>query len=216
MVFIDIRAETHDETPEIQNGSTSTIVKAGHGHAFPIKKGTKFRIIDTHGKQIVDLTAWVLNKDNRTINKHHHFSADHTRWALQGATPAIGESLLTNTAKPLLKITDDTVKVHDMTFACCYPELYAKEGYEKHRSCSGNIAEAMRQWGIASHLEVTSPFNVFQNTPFYSLKGGLLSSRPGDYIEFEVMLDCVVAVSSCPYDLNGFGKPTDIEIVVGV
>jgi uncharacterized protein YcgI (DUF1989 family) len=190
-------------------------VKAGHGAAFPIKAGTKFSVIDTHGKQIVDLTAWVLNKDSKTINKNLHFSADHTRWALQGATPAIGEYLFTNTGAPLLKITGDTVKVHDMTFACCYPELYAHEGLKHHRSCSGNIAEAMKRWGINSHMEVTSPFNCFQNTPLYSLKGGLMSSRAGDYIEFEVLVDCVVAVSSCPYDLNGFGPPTDVEILIG-
>ena len=45
------------------------------------------------------------------------------------------------------------------------------------------------------------PFNVFQNTPDYSLKD-LGCSRPGDYVEFEVLgRDCVVGVSSCPYDV---------------
>jgi uncharacterized protein YcgI (DUF1989 family) len=74
----------------------------------------------------------------------------------------------------------------------------------------------MKPWGIGSHLEVHSPFNCFQNTPFYSLKGGLLSSKAGDYIEFEAVTDCVVAVSSCPFDLEDFDGPTDVEVVVGV
>jgi hypothetical protein len=62
----------------------------------------------------VDLTAWVLKDDGNTINKAHHFSSDITNWKLQGATPAIGEYLYTNSGSKLLKITDDTVKVHDM------------------------------------------------------------------------------------------------------
>lgn len=201
-------------TSKSTSKSTSTIVKAGYGHAFPIKKGQHFKIIDIYGLQIVDLTGWVLSPNGTTIQKSHHFSADITRWNLHGATPAIGEYLYTNSGSQLWKVTQDTVKVHDMTFACCYPEIYASLGAAGHRSCSGNIAEAMRPWGIESHLEVRGPFNCFQNTPFYSLKGGLMSSRPGDFIEFEVMMDCVVVVSSCPWDRDGFGSPTDIEIVV--
>lgn len=158
---------------------------------------------------------WVLQEDGKSIDKNHRFSADHTRWDLGGAIPAIGESLLTYIARPLLNIRDDTVRVHDMTSACCYPELYAKEGMEGHRNCSGNVAEAMEPWGIKSHLEVTSPFSCFQNTLYFSLKWDLLTSRSRDFIEFEVMLDCVVAVNSCPYDLNGFEKPTEVEILVG-
>jgi len=195
---------------------TSTTVPAGHGYAFVVKAGQKFRITDTHGHQIVDLTAWVLSKDGKTIDKAHHFSADHTRWELKGATPAIGESLYDNTGLPLLKLVSDTCRVHDMTFACCYPELYARAGFKGHRSCSGNIAEAMEKWGIGDHKEVISPFNCFQNTPFYALKGDLLSSRPGDYVEWKALRDMVVAVSSCPYDMDGFGAPASVEIVVGV
>jgi len=116
----------------------------------------------------------------------------------------------------MLKIVKDTVKVHDMTFACCYPELYEREGFKDHRSCSGNLAEAMKDWGIESHLEIRNPFNCFQNTPNYSLKGGLLSSKPGDYVEFEAHIDVVVALSSCPFDLEDFEGPTSVEVVVGM
>jgi len=192
----------------------STTVKAGYGHAFPVRKGEHFKIIDTHGRQIVDLTGWVLNSDGKTIQKNHHLSADITRWNLQGATPSIGECIYTNSGSPLFKVVADAVKVHDMTFACCYPEIYAELGFPNHRSCSQNIAEAMAPWGIESHLEVKGPFNCFQNTPFYAKKGALMCSRPGDLIEFEVMMDCVVAVSSCPWDRDGFGQPTDVEIMV--
>ena len=93
--------------------------------------------------------------------------------------------------------------------------MYEDAGLTGHRSCATNIAEVMGM--EAGILGVTDPFNCFQNTPNYSLKR-LGSSKPGDYIEFEAMLDCVCAVSCCPYDLDGFngGRITDIAVVTGV
>lgn len=89
-----------------------------------------------------------------------------------------------------------------MTFMACNPAFYETQGFKGHRSCAENIAEAMKPFGMQSYLDATSvdPFNVFQNTPDYSLKD-IGASRPGDYVEFEVLKDAVVAVSSCPYDL---------------
>jgi len=64
--------------------------------------------------------------------------------------------------------------------------------------------------------EVPDPFNIFQNTPFYALKGNLLSSRKRDYVETVAEMDVICVVSSCPYDLNGFGRPTEVGIEVGI
>lgn len=91
---------------------------------------------------------------------------------------------------------------HDMTFMACNPAFYAEKGCKGHRSCAENIAEAMAPWGMSSYLEAASvdPFNVFQNTPDMTLKD-LGCSRPGDFVEFEVLKDAVVGVSSCPYDV---------------
>lgn len=141
----------------------------------------------------------------------------YTRYHLAGVTPATGECLWTNKDEPILQIVDDTVKVHDMTFMSCFPELYTKKGIKNHRSCASNIAEVMKDRGMTSHLEVTDPFNIFQNTPSYSLKP-LGSSKPGDYIEFKAMKDCICAASCCPYDLEGFngGRITDVAVVTGI
>ena len=60
-------------------------------------------------------------------------------------------------------------------------------------------------------------FNIFQNTPNYTLKP-LGSSKPGDYIEFEALKDIICAASCCPYDLDGVngGKITDVAVVTGI
>ncbi|KAF4552095.1 Hypothetical protein D9617_11g009430 [Elsinoe fawcettii] len=191
------------------HASNFIIVPAAHGYAFEVRKGDRFRVIDLYGEQIVDFAAWVAG-----TQLTEKLSMSYTRYHLSGITPAIGECLWTNKDEPILRITADTVKVHDMTFMSCFPEMYQKLGLEGHRSCASNIAEVMAPHGMRSYLDVTDPFNIFQNTPNYSLKR-LGSSKPGDYIEFEALKDTICAVSSCPYDLNGVngGHITEIGIM---
>lgn len=131
------------------------ICKAAHGIAFQVSKGERFRIVDVEGEQIVDFAAWV--QDTNLVEK---LSMAYTRYHLSGATPAVGECLWSNKDEPLLRITKDTVRVHDMTFMSCFPELYEKMGLKNHRSCAGNIAEVMKPYGMNSYLEVTDPFNI--------------------------------------------------------
>ncbi len=181
-------SDNHDEKMHI--------VPAGHGFAFEVKKGDHFRIVDLHGQQVVDFAAWVLPDMKEKL------SMAYTRFRLAGATPMVGECLMTNKDTPVFRLVEDTVKVHDMTFPSCFPELYEKLGLPGHRSCAVNIAEVMKPYGMKNYLEATDPFNIFQNTPNYSLKA-LNSSRPGDYVQFEALKDTVCAVSCCPYDQVG-------------
>jgi uncharacterized protein YcgI (DUF1989 family) len=190
---------------------TKTIVPAGHGHAFVVSKGARFRIVDLHGEQVVDLFAWVYDPllSLTTLEK---MSTAYTRYHLRGVTPTIGEHLYSNADRKLLRVVADTVRVHDMTFMACFPSMYSKTG---HRSCAQNVFEVMRKYGIGDILELPEPFNCFQNTPNYSLKA-MGSSKPGDYIEFEALEGLVVAVSCCPYEVDGFngGSITDVAVVV--
>jgi uncharacterized protein YcgI (DUF1989 family) len=229
---VPIRIGTHDEasisSPTNLSSSTSfcthrrlskILVPAGHGHAFAIARGTRFRIVDLHGEQVVDLFAWV--RDNSTADKPasslplEKMSMAYTRYHLSGVTPTIGEQLYSNADRPVLRVTADTVKVHDMTYMACYPKMYTDEGLHGHRSCAANVVEAMQKFGMKDILELPDPFNCFQNTPNYSLKR-LGSSKPGDYVEFEACEDVLVAVSCCPYELGGFngGKITDVAVVI--
>ncbi|KAF2458599.1 hypothetical protein BDY21DRAFT_340730 [Lineolata rhizophorae] len=206
-----LEAATDDSVPSISR----TIVPAGHGYSFAVSAGERFRIVDLHGQQVVDFMAWA--RTGRRCHLDEKVSMAYTRYHHYGATPSTGDYLWTNRDRELFRITDDTVRVHDMTFMACFPELYEKRGLRGHRACASNIAEAMAPWGMKNHLEVADPFNLFQNTPLYAIKGNLLSSRPGDFIEFEALDDAVVAISCCPYDLDGFngGKITDVAVMTG-
>lgn len=176
------------------------VVPAGHGYSFEVQKGTHFRVVDLHGTQVVDFVAWVPPSLTEKV------SMAYTRYHLSGATPTIGECLYTNADRPLFKVVADTVKTHDMTFMACFPKLYEDKGLKGHRSCAANVAEVMAKYGLgdgeggAGVLDMPDPFNIFQNTPLYTLKP-LGCSKPGDYIEFEVLEDAVCAVSCCPYEI---------------
>lgn len=191
--------------------TTTHIVPAAHGHAFEVRAGSRFRIVDLHGEQVVDFMAWCLPYTPST----EHLSMSYTRHAIGGsAPPQVGECLYTNRDEPMFKLVVDTVKTHDMLYMACNPGFYKRLGQEGHRSCATNVAEAMAGWGMQSWLEVVDPFNVFQNTPYYALKA-LGCSRASDYIELEALKDVVCAVSSCPFDADGFngGKVTEVAVV---
>ncbi|KAJ5790729.1 uncharacterized protein N7518_007740 [Penicillium psychrosexuale] len=171
------------------------IVPAAQGYVFEVMKGERFRIVDIHGLQIVDFMAWVNEPGLK-----EHVRMSYTRFRLQGVSPDIGEHLRTNLDAPALTIIADTCKVHDMTFMPCFPEIYAECGLEGHRSCAMNITEAMEPYGITSRLELPDPFNIFMNSPNYTLKP-ISNSKPGDYIEMEALKDLIIGISCCPYDL---------------
>ena len=90
----------------------------------------------------------------------------HTRLRLGGVQPAIGECLYSNVDRPMFRVVEDTVKMHDMTFPSCYPELYERRGLKGHRSCATNIAEVMGSFGMRSYLEVTDPSVPHHHTLF--------------------------------------------------
>lgn len=216
---------------ERERRQTRHTIPGGHGFAFEIKKGARMRIIDLHGAQIIDFMAWKAPYSPSTTCEH--FSASYTRHALgSAAPPAIGEHLYTNKDRKMFEIVADTVKVHDMQFMACNPGFYERLGKRKHRSCANNVAEAMTEFlrgkGDARGIidadagnevtfewwQVHDPFNVFQNTPYYAIKPRISPSRKGDYLDLRAQMDCVVALSSCPYHEDGYkdGGPTEVAV----
>lgn len=199
----------------------SKVVPAGHGFAFELNEGASCRIIDSHGAQVVDFMAWVVPYS--PLTSCEHFSASYTRWGINSlAPPAVGQYLLTNRARKMFEITDDTVKVHDMSYMACNPATNILVGMPDARSCASNMAEAMngylRDRGDETRMEwhqVHDPFNIFQNTPYYSMRGWMNPSKPGDYIQLKAQMNVIVSLSSCPYAEGGFngGESTDVEVV---
>lgn len=189
-------------------------VPGGEGRAVPLGEGQCFRVIDVAGGQVGDLFAFAA------ADPGEFASASHTRVAIRKLFPRPGDPVLTNRRRPILSVVEDTSPGrHDMLYAACDPARYASLGAAaSHRSCAGNLAEALR----GRELEITAvpqPLNIFMDIraePDGTLVSAPASSRPGDYIAFRATQDCLVALSSCPMDIvpisSGGITPLELQV----
>jgi uncharacterized protein len=189
-------------------------VPGGEGRAVPLGEGQCFRVIDVAGGQVGDLFAFAA------ADPGEFASASHTRVAIRKLFPRPGDPVLTNRRRPILSVVEDTSPGrHDMLYAACDPARYASLGAAaSHRSCAGNLAEALRGRGLEM-TAVPQPLNIFMDVraePDGTLVSAPASSRPGDYIAFRAAQDCLIVLSSCPMDIvpisSGGITPLELQI----
>ena len=189
-------------------------IPARSGRAARIKRGQTLKVINTHGRQIVDF--WAFN----SRNMREFMSMEHTRPIIQRLTPIPGDIMRTNRRNPIVKLMRDTSPgVHDTTIAACCPIRYKQLGAEGHHaSCQENLHLALAAIGRASD-EVPCPFNLFQNTQYHPKRGLEYKpcvSKPGQYISFRAEMNCIVVFSACPQDMLGVskGEPTEAHFLI--
>ena len=176
-----------------------SIIPARKGKAVTLNKGQSIRVIDTYGSQVVD--TWIFNRND--VNEFQ--SNEHTRPALLSMSFRPGDLLYTNRRRPIVKVEDDTSPgIHDMLMSACDTYRYELLGCtEYHDNCTDNLAECMKELGFEVP-ETPCPINVFMNIP-WTADGGLSyqppQTKPGDYVQFQALMDCVFAFSTCPNDI---------------
>ncbi|KAK2684112.1 protein of unknown function DUF1989 [Fusarium oxysporum f. sp. vasinfectum] len=75
---------------------------ARQGVAIPLEQGQSLQVINTHGKQVIDL--WAFNpKDS-----HDYLSTSHTRAMLSSISLRKGNNLYSSRRKPIMTLVDDT------------------------------------------------------------------------------------------------------------
>jgi uncharacterized protein YcgI (DUF1989 family) len=188
-------------------------VKAGHGRAFEVKAGQFLTITDVEGQQAADFVAVAA------FDKSEKLSPTHTRRQLRSLFFNVGDALYSSLGRPLLRVVEDTVGVHDANVPACDDTRFTVDfSVIGHRNCLDNMHSALALHGL-SPFDVPEPFNLFQNgpvTPDRRMQVTDPTSQPGDHITFEVLDDLLCAVSSCPQDIipgNGL-RVTDIDISV--
>jgi uncharacterized protein YcgI (DUF1989 family) len=189
-----------------------TTIEKQTGKAFQLNKNQKLKVIDPEGGQVSDLVI---------------FNAEDPREKLSsGKTLDFEETILiskdnylwSNRSRKMAKIVEDTNGRNDFLLAPCSPEtfkiMYNFEGY--HPSCFENLAVNLKPFGIASD-DIPNAFNIFMNVQF--APDGKLSVEPptskaGDYVIFEALMDLVVGITACSAEDSNGGifKPIMYEV----
>lgn len=189
-----------------------TLIQPAQGAAFQLARGDSFRITDVEGRQVSDLVIFLAQDINE------RFSPGNTRKLNNSLLLTTGAILYSTRCTPLLRIAEDTVKRHDIVSSWCSPYDYPiRFGVHDHASCLAILSNVLERFKIEEYM-VPEPFNVFMNTTFDSTTGRIEINEPlstaGDYITFDVMTDCIVAMTACPQDQNACngGKSTPIAV----
>ncbi|TVY69288.1 Uncharacterized protein Focb16_v002024 [Fusarium oxysporum f. sp. cubense] len=187
---------------------------ARQGVAIPLEQGQSLQVINTHGKQVIDL--WAFNpKDS-----HDNLSTSHTRAMLSSISLRKGNNLYSSRRKPIMTLVDDTTPgIHDLLFPACDAERYRQLGaMGYHDSCHDNMHKALREFPEIKVRDdwVPDPLNLFMNVAV-DHHGGIDIRNPtsdkGQYVILRATADLVVVMSACPQDMvnvNGEG-PADCE-----
>jgi uncharacterized protein len=189
-------------------------VPAGHGLAIRLSTGDEITIVNESGTQVVD--TWAFSAEEPA----HAMSMEHSRVENSRLSALPGGVYVTDRRVPILAVvTDKSPGIHDTIMAACDAQRYVNLGCtEPHRSCADNLRQAMEAAGLAL-ARVPQPLNLFMNIPIgadFSLTQGAPAGAPGDFVTLRALMDCVVALSSCPQDItpiNG-GRPTDVPVLV--
>lgn len=191
-------------------------LQARTGAAVRLRRGQRLAIVNTHGTQVVD--CWALNAGD----PGEHLSMPHCRNQWYRLTPRPDDLLVTNLRNPILRlVTDSSPGIHDTLIPCCDLKRYHQLGIKGHHaSCAENFTTALRNIGI-EQMHPPPPLNLFMNVPLKA-NGALAlaapDSKPGDYVELEAEMDCIVVLSACPHDIfpvNGADcTPKDVAYAV--
>jgi uncharacterized protein len=177
---------------------TEALVPDGFGRALRAPGGSKITIIDVHGQQAGDFVALSASELTEVL------SGIETRRALLSLYIKAGDLLISSRGRPMLRIIEDTIGVHDYAVPACDPSRYEVDfGVPGHRNFLENMDEALKRYGL-DILEVPEPFNLFQNSPATAdARTGVVDppSRPGDRVTLLALMDLVCALSPCPQDI---------------
>jgi uncharacterized protein YcgI (DUF1989 family) len=189
------------------------------GIAIKITTGDHLRVIDLEGGQVVDMV--VFNADNLREKLSLPYSRSRYR-PQEGQTFYPGDKLLEGDVlrstiyRAMMRIVEETPEpkgIHGVDGRMCNRHLYEAYGQGLKDGCQEIIAAAIAPYGLEPE-DIPDCMDLFMDYHHDCDEGrwviGERVSRPGDYIEFEALMGCLVALSNCPYFP---GKPMKLEVL---
>lgn len=196
----------------LDEGVTHTL-PARQGRGVFLRKGRVLVVINTHGSQVVD--TWAFN----STDVREYMSMEHSRASMLKVTPGVGDALVTNRRRPILRVVEDTSQgVHDTLIAACDRYRYQELGAPAdHANCSDNLTGVLRELGCEI-VAAPCPLNLFMNVKSAGARVEFLPpvSKPGQWISLRAEMDQVVVMSACPQDITlvNAGRPSDVHFRV--
>ena len=185
------------------------LIPATEGAAFVVRRGETIRVIDLEGHQIGDFICFNLHQPRERLSTGE--TVNFNSLAGSGSIHlTVGSKFYSNLQQPMFEIVEDLAEgVHDLLFAPCSSALYAAcMGDPAHRNCRDNLTKAVGPYGLG-YLDVPDPINLFQSTR--PRADGTIDYQPaateaGEYVALKALMDCLVAISACPFDGETDGK----------
>ena len=191
-------------------------VPAGAARAVRVPEGQCVRVVNSEGGQVVDTWAFCAS------DPAEHLSMAHSRSATYRIFFRVGDVLVTNRFRPMLRVAEDTSPgCHDTLHAACSAESNRYFGApDPAPNCEDNLRNALAAQGIRT-AAVPCPWNLYEHADVDS--AGELHDRPasaaaGDYVELACLMDLVLVCSACPSRVGAISgadrAPRGAEIVV--
>ena len=195
------------------------VVPAREYLALTIKKGQTLRLIDLEGHQVIDVIFFNLNdleeRSSCVLTCLFNITLHITK----------GHYIFSQKANKMFKIIEDKVGMRGptggFTGGYCSDDLnYVRFGIRGTRNCRDNFAMALAPYGLTKKdFNEDCCASLFMNlcedaNGVWEIRECV--SEPGDYMDLQAEVDCLVAISNCPSDrtpCNAF-NPTPIKVVV--
>ncbi len=184
------------------------ILAPATGLAVMLAPGQRLRVTDLEGLQVVDMA--VFNAHN--MRERLSTSYSRTRAGTAAGGPfhprdrlSVGDVLVSCINRDMMVMTADTPPIkgmHDVHGRMCNRTLYEALGQGPKDGCQEIIAAAVAPYGLLPE-DIPDTMDLFMNyhhdcaNNWWTLADGC--SRPGDHVEFEALIDCLVGLSNCPY-----------------
>jgi hypothetical protein len=191
----------------------NTVLQPGQPWGRRLAKGERLRIVDLEGRQAVDFLCY------DAADPHDRYNAANTIKLNARLFIEKGSILVSEQAKTLFTVIEDSCGNHDTIGGCCSAPMnvlrYNKPG---PHNCRDTFIAALKPFGLDAR-DVVANVNFFMYVPVKAdghtaiTEGG---SKPGDHVELRAERDVIAVISNCAQiynPCNGF-NPTPIRIVV--